>query len=82
MSASTVSGIFGSWNRAVEAAGLEPLTNFVPEQKEIPAQELMVEVLRLTKELGKRPSGREMQALGRFSPRPFKKEMGIVCQGP
>ncbi|HEX9896120.1 MAG TPA: hypothetical protein VGA85_00455 [Dehalococcoidales bacterium] len=81
ISKSTVCSIFGSWNRAVEAAGLEPMLNFVPEHKEINEEDLMVEVIRLTKELRKRPSDREMQALGRFSPRPYIKRWGSFAKG-
>ncbi len=72
---------FGSWNRAIEAAGLEPITDFVPEHKKISDEELMTEVIRLTKELGKKPSDREMQALGRFSPRPYVKRWGSFAKG-
>jgi len=81
MSTATVCHVFGSWNRAVTAAGLEQITHFIPEHKEIPEEELMTEVIRLTKELGKRPSDREMQALGKFSPRPYIKRWGTFAKG-
>ncbi len=80
ISTATICYVFGSWNRAVEAAGLKPITDFVPERKKIPDEELMAEVIRLTKELGKRPSDREMQALGRFSPRPYSKRWGSFAK--
>lgn len=73
ISASTVCHVFGSWNRAVRAAGLEPIVKYIPEHKELSDEELMNEVIRLTSELGKPPSDREMQALGRYSPRPYTK---------
>ncbi len=81
ISTPTVCHIFGSWNRAVEAAGLEPIMGFIPEHRGFPEEELMAEVIRLTKELGKRPSDREMQALGRFSPRPYIKRWGTFAKG-
>ncbi len=81
MSTATVCNIFGSWNRAVEAAGLQPIVAFVPELREIPDEELMAEVIRLKQELGKRPSDREMGALGRFSPRPYIKRWGSFAKG-
>ena len=81
ISTATVCNIFGSWNRAVIAAGLEQITHFVPEHKEIPEEDLMTEVIRLTKELGKRPSGSEMQALGKFSPKPYIKRWGTFAKG-
>ena len=41
----------------------------------------MYEIIRLTKELGKKPSDREMQALGKFSPRPYIKRWGSYAKG-
>jgi hypothetical protein len=81
ISSSTVLNIFGSWNRAVEAAGLKPRNDFVPEHKEIPEEELMAEIIRLTKQLQKRPSEREMQALGKLSPMPYRKRWGTFVKG-
>lgn len=81
ISVSTVRSVFGSWNRAIKAAGFKPITNYVPEHKEIPDIELMAEIIRLTKELGKRPSDREMQALGKFSPQPYRKRWGTFVKG-
>lgn len=47
ISASTVCHVFGSWNRAVRAAGLEPIVKYIPEHKELSDEELMNEVIRL-----------------------------------
>jgi len=80
-SSSTVCSVFGSWNRAVKESGLNPVTDFVPEPNEISDDELMEEVIRLTKELGKKPSDREMQALGKFSPKPYIKRWGSFAKG-
>lgn len=81
ISTSTVKSVFGSWNRAIEAAGMAPITNFIPEHKEIPDEDLMTEIIRLTKELGKRPSGSEMNALGKFSAKPYSKRWGTFAKG-
>jgi hypothetical protein len=80
-SISTVCGIYGSWNRAIEASGLEAVRHFIPEHHEIPEQELMGEMIRLTRELRKKPSDREMQALGKFSPKPYRKRWGSFVKG-
>lgn len=81
MSVSTICNVFGSWNRAVKAAGLKQITDFIPEHKEIPEEELMAGVIRLTKELGKKPSDREMDAFGKFSPQPYRKRWGSFAKG-
>lgn len=81
ISSSTISNLFGSWNRAVEAAGLKPTTDWVPPHKTIPDGELMAEMIRLTKELGKPPSDREMQALGKYSAKPYVKRWGSFAKG-
>jgi len=81
ISIATVITVFDSWNRAVEAAGLVPIQNFIPEHKEIPDEDLMAEVIRLTKELRKRPSDREMQAFGNSSPKPYAKRWGTFAKG-
>ncbi len=41
----------------------------------------MAEILRLTEQLGKVPSGPEMNALGRFSEKPYKKRWGSFAKG-
>ncbi len=81
ISTSTIESIFGSWNRAVEAAGLKPITSSLPVPREISNEDLMTEIIRLTKELGKRPSDREMNALGKFSAKPYSKRWGSFAKG-
>jgi hypothetical protein len=62
---STAGYQFGSWNRAVEAAGLEPLESGSGKPRfKIPNDLLLEEVIRLHKMLGKMPSEREMARPG------------------
>lgn len=76
VSASTVRDTFASWNRAVQEAGLEPIVGHVPLSKKIPDSDLLQEVIRLTQELGKKPSAREMAAFGQYSKKPYIKRWG------
>jgi len=57
---------FGSWNDALRAAGYDP-----HQRIEIPNSELLEEIRRLTEELGKVPTAKEMSAHGEFSHRPY-----------
>jgi len=69
---STAGYQFGSWNRAVQAAGLatyESGNNNVGPK--ISDTELLEEIIRLHTELGKRPSQLEMARFGKYSPKPF-----------
>jgi hypothetical protein len=70
---STAGYQFGSWNRAVRAAGLEPYpagaSNTAPKLTD---EELLAEIVRLHRELGKQPSEREIGRFGLYSPRPYK----------
>lgn len=79
---STVRYNFGSWNRAVALTDLKPMSgNFGGAQREaIPDQELLDEIVRLSKELGKSPSESEMNAFGRFSTRPYRKRWGTFSK--
>ncbi|GGK79511.1 hypothetical protein GCM10009067_34780 [Haloarcula sebkhae] len=57
---------FGSWNDALRAAGYDP-----HQRIEIPNSELLEELRRLTEELGKVPTAKEMRARGEFSHKPY-----------
>jgi len=79
ISLNTVKNKFGSWNQALVAAGL--LTNPSgpsPElrQQKISDEDLLQEIMKLTRELGKQPSESEMNAKGRFSTTPYSKRWG------
>lgn len=73
----TIRNVFGSWKRAVEAAGLKCIAarTIVPRPR-LEDDELLREIIRLTQQLGKEPSYNEMGALGRFSTRPYRKRWG------
>jgi hypothetical protein len=79
----TVARVFASWNRAIVAAGLEPYTNTKQKKNKRAADDadLQEEIIRLTIELGKRPSESEMSGLGKFSTRPYVKRWGTFARG-
>jgi hypothetical protein len=81
MGISTICNTFGSWNRAIEAAGLQTMKNYIPAHPTIPDIELLEEIIRLTNELRKKPSIREMNALGKYSVRPYLKRWGSYSKG-
>lgn len=54
---------FGSWNEALEAAGLE----LRPAQERVPDDELLAELQRLEKELGTPPTTTDIEDKGEFS---------------
>jgi hypothetical protein len=74
---STAGYQFGSWNRAVRAAGLEPYeagpSNLGPK---ISDDELLGEIIRLHRQLGKSPSERELARFGNYSPKPYRERWG------
>jgi hypothetical protein len=82
MSLNGVTYVFGSWNRAIEAAGLEvwePAKHRA--DRALSDAELMDEIIRLTRELRKPPSDREMGSIGMFSPKPYVKRWGTFARG-
>lgn len=65
---STVRYHFGSWNRAVEATGLEPNPPYsVAGHKRFSDQELLGEIGRLWKQFGRRPTEDLMNSKGNYS---------------
>jgi len=80
VSVSTVRYTFGSWNRAVQEAGLEPIAAHAPPSERIPDNDLLQEIIRLTQELDKKPSAREMAAFGRYSKKPYIKRWGSFVE--
>jgi hypothetical protein len=63
---------FGSFNNAVEAAGLKPNPAYTPPQKELLSdEELLKEIGELWIKLGKKPTESLMNANGKFSVRPY-----------
>lgn len=68
---------FGSWNKAVEAAGLLPNTPaHIGGKPVITDDEFLEEIIRLTSRLGKVPTKSDMSAFGRFSPSPYRARWG------
>jgi len=65
-------GRFGSWNKALEAAGLE-----VRRRINIPTEELFNNLARVWQELGRQPVGRDMvMPLSTFSMDPYEPCFG------
>jgi hypothetical protein len=68
---------FGSWNRAVRAAGLEPYEPGGNNQgPKLDDDELLQEIIRVHRQLAKPPSEREMARFGQYSPKPYKARWG------
>jgi len=64
---------FGSWSGALCEARIDPCQ--MPAS-EINREELIEEVNRLAKELGRTPRSEDMAELGRYSPRPYDAKFG------
>jgi hypothetical protein len=77
-SVSTIKNRFGTWNKALMAAGIQVLPSGTPPAAKVSFSddELLQEIVRLTSELGKTPTSREMNSIGRFSERPYSKRWG------
>lgn len=86
ISMSTVRYTFGSWNEAVKAAGLDPIpSSGLPELKKhaLPDGVYLQEIMRLTRELGKKPTDSQMNAKGQYSIKPYRDRWGSLnraCQ--
>ncbi|MFC4549407.1 MULTISPECIES: homing endonuclease associated repeat-containing protein [Halorussus] len=63
---------FGSWDAALEAAGLDP----GEMGKRIPDRELLAELQRLEQQLGHTPTQRDMAEEGRYSTRTYQTRFG------
>jgi hypothetical protein len=64
---------FGSWNKAVEAAGLEPNPSGLHASgyKRLSDEELLEEIGRLWKQFGRRPTEDLMNSMGNYSAGPY-----------
>ena len=77
LSDSTARLHFGSWNAAVEAAGLNPIAPGPQKSpKRIDDNELLLDLLRLYAESGKPPTVAMISAKGRFSPPSYTSRWG------
>jgi hypothetical protein len=89
LSSATAEKTFGSWNEAVSAAGLVPLPsgglsekdqrNLVGATGRPSDAELLDALVALTKELGRRPSGNQLTAKGKYSAAYYIKRWGSVA---
>lgn len=66
---------FGSWNEALEAAGLEP--NLV---RDIPREAVVADIERVAESLGKAPTLAEMDRHGRYSPLTYQRKLGSYVE--
>ena len=81
INSSTVERRFGTWGQALEAAGLIPNPSFVNQR--ISDEEYLQEIIRLTVELGKKPTTLQLTAIGRFTAKPYQQRWGSwdgACQ--
>jgi hypothetical protein len=77
LSDSTARLHFGSWNAAVEAAGLNPIPAGPQKTpKRIDDDELLLDLIRLYNESGKPPTVAMISAKGRFSPPSYTSRWG------
>lgn len=68
--ASTYRNHFGSWENALEKAGLER------QPSHISKEDLISELMRLGDELGERPSREQMVNQGKYSTSPYRRRFG------
>ncbi len=68
---STYSNKFGTWNNAIQEAGLG-----LVRQRNITREELLLELERLTEELSHPPTAYDMREVGRFSVSTYSNEFG------
>jgi hypothetical protein len=99
LSTSAVEQTFGSWNEAIIAAGLIPLSPGGTPRSEkrrlervgnsasaplhdgrIADEELLNDLVRLAKELGRRPSINHVAAKGNYSPSVYQRRWGSIAK--
>ncbi|MBI2844632.1 MAG: hypothetical protein HYX78_14660 [Armatimonadetes bacterium] len=80
MSTSTVDHTFGSWNEAIVAAGLipTPMSQLPTEvgMRRLPDNDLLQEIVRLTSELGQRPTTLQFSARRKISLDTYRRRWG------
>src|SRR5579862_5351307 len=75
----TVRYTFGTWNQAIEAAGLLPIPpgSSTPERRQNASdEEYLQEIIRLTRDIGRKVALAEMNAKGCFSVKPYLARWG------
>lgn len=70
----TIINRFGSWNKALEAAGLSPA---LPKKRNpLNDDDLLIDIISVTRKLKKIPSASEMIAHGKYSQKPYVNRWG------
>lgn len=62
---------FGSWNEALREAGLE-----INNRSDIPEEELLTEIQRLSRKIGRTPTAAHMESKGQFGWKTYKTTFG------
>jgi hypothetical protein len=70
----------GSWNRAIEAAGLIPNPSAKNKGSHYADEDLLQEILRLTNELGREPTEDDMDAHGIATSTHYKRRWGTFAK--
>ncbi len=81
ISDSTVSNKFGSWNNAVQKAGLEPINRLDGGKRAkrtltLSKEELLLDLVRLYNDTGKQPTKALINSKGKYSDYPYRKNWG------
>lgn len=77
----TVANHFGTWNEAIEAAGLIPYAPGASIHGPIISDdELLFEIIRLHQQFGRPPSDRRMNSHGKFSASPYVDRWGTFTK--
>jgi hypothetical protein len=75
VSPSTIRKVFGNFNEAKRQAGLE-----VIKQMNTSDDELIEDLLRIYRELGRRPSQRDVEEHGKYSPSTYNRRFGGIVK--
>ena len=81
VSLSKVRGTFGTWNAAVTEAGLDPIPPVTTKSARNPGpteEQLLQEIIRVTKEVGKIPTHTTVRRFGAFSETPYRNRWGSL----
>ena len=84
ISLSVVRGKFGTWNAAIKEAGLDPIppVTIRVQGPGLTEEELLQDIIRVTKEVGKIPTHTSVRRFGSFSERRWgQKSVGLGHRG-
>jgi len=77
----TAGELFGSWNEAVIAAGLEPNPSRGREgEQHFTDDELLSEIIRVHRALGREPTERKMASRANYSLAPYRDRWGTLAK--